>query len=40
MDILAVVDNVFTLHLQKDFDRIEPAFHRYNEVSLAAEEKK
>jgi hypothetical protein len=34
MDVLAVVDNVFKLNLQKDFDRVGPAFQRFNEANL------
>ena len=33
MDVLAVVDNVFKLNLQKDFDRVGLAFQKFNEAN-------
>ncbi len=38
MDVLAVVDNVFKLNLQSDFDRIGHAFRKFNEASPVLEE--
>jgi len=37
MDVLAVVDNIFDLKLQADFDRVGHAFQNFNEASLPAE---
>jgi uncharacterized protein DUF5677 len=37
MDVLAVVDNVFKLNLQTDFDRVRPAFHKFNKASPVLE---
>lgn len=33
MDVMAVVDNVFKLNLQKEFDRVGRAFQKFNEAN-------